>query len=468
MRVLSLAIAMLFAICVNGQQVKKSLTASNGTRIGFYEFRPANYGKVSKQPLIIFLHGVGERGNGGSDLPRVAKVGIAKLIAKGSNMTFSYKGKTESFVVLSPQLSTRYGNWQPFYVEELIAYARKNLDIDANRIFVTGLSLGGGGVWRFATNSSQNASRVAAILPICGTCAMANPGYIKQFDVKVWAFHARDDRRVGIGCTNSAIDRINSLNPKTKAKKTIFSSGGHTIWNRVYNPSNKFDGLNVYQWFLSIKPSASSSTPDAPTPTPAEPAPKPSSSATNEAPKAAVKDSYIVISEPASTTVLNGSPSSDKDGKIVRYEWSQIDGESAHISYTKMPRTNVSDLKEGIYKFQLEVTDNDGATAREFVTVKVLQNNNAAPRAVVSDNSIIVRYPESRALLNGSSSSDEDGRIVRYEWKKIEGPSVHISYTKMPKTNISRLVRGTYRFELTVTDNDGKTDKSYVTVKVIR
>ena len=104
MRVLTLAMAMLFAVCVNGQQVKKSIKASNGVQIGFYEFKPKNYSKVTNQPLIIFLHGVGERGNGTSELPRVARVGIAKMIEKGNPMTFTYKGRTESFVVLSPQL----------------------------------------------------------------------------------------------------------------------------------------------------------------------------------------------------------------------------------------------------------------------------------------------------------------------------------------------------------------------------
>src|SRR5688572_19581767 len=170
MRVLTLAMAMLFAVCVNGQQVKKSIKASNGGQIGFLEFKPKNYSKVTNQPLIIFLHGIGERGNGTSELPRVANVGIAKLIAKANPMTFTSNGKTESFVVLSPQLSKKYGTWQSFYVEEMIEYAKKYLDIDPNRIFVSGLSLGGGGVWKFTSASLKNAYQVAGIVPICGTC----------------------------------------------------------------------------------------------------------------------------------------------------------------------------------------------------------------------------------------------------------------------------------------------------------
>ena len=67
-------------------------------------------------------------------------------------------GKTESFVVMSPQLSKKYSAWQPFYTDEMIKYAKANLNIDPNRIFVTGLSMGGGGTWNFAS-SSQVESR---------------------------------------------------------------------------------------------------------------------------------------------------------------------------------------------------------------------------------------------------------------------------------------------------------------------
>jgi len=470
--------AMLFAVCVNGQQVKKSIKASNGVQIGFYEFKPKNYSKVTNQPLIIFLHGVGERGNGTSELPRVARVGIAKLIEKGNPMTFTYKGRTESFVVLSPQLSKRYGAWQPFYIEELIEYAKKNLDIDPDRIFVTGLSLGGGGVWKFASSSTKNASQVAGILPICGTCAMTNPAPIKQADVKVWAFHAMNDTRVGISCTIKAIERINGLQPKTKAKKTYFSSGGHSIWDRVYNPSNKFDGMNVYQWFLSLKKSSSSITSSESATSNPKPAPS-----GNAAPTAIVSDASITVKYPGDRdVVLNGSGSKDKDGKIVSYEWRRVSGPSAHISYTKMPKTNVSKLTPGTYKFQLTVTDNDGASGKAYVTVKVVKSStaaadkpkpaalpkNAAPIAEVTDATIVVKYPaQTLTYLNGSRSTDNDGKIVSYLWTQIDGRRAHISYSKMPKTPVSDLVPGVYKFQLTVTDNDGAINRTTVRVTVV-
>ncbi|HSB91662.1 MAG TPA: PKD domain-containing protein [Flavitalea sp.] len=479
MRLLTLAVAMLFAVCVNGQQVKKSIRASNGVQIGFYEFKPANYGKVSKQPLIIFLHGIGERGNGTSELQRVTHVGIPKLIAKGNPMTFTYKGKTESFLVLSPQLSKRYGTWQTFYVEELIEYAKKHLDIDPNRIFVTGLSLGGGGVWKFASSSNRNASQVAAILPICGTCAMSNPAAIKQADLKVWAFHAKDDRRVGVGCTIKSIERINNLHPKTQAKKTYFATGGHAIWDRVYNPTNKFDGMNVYQWFLSVRKSGSSNSNSSKDDRDES---KPVAKA-NVAPTAVVADASIIIKYPKDRDVqLNGAASRDKDGKIVSYQWAKVSGPSARIAYAKMAKTNVSNLNPGTYKFRLTVTDNDGAKDQAYVTVRVTRGStaaadkpkpaaptrNLAPIALVSDASIVVKYPkETLTYLNASRSADKDGKIVSYLWTQIDGKRARIANSRSVRTAVSDLEPGVYRFQLTVTDNDGATNSTIVRLTVV-
>ena len=163
-------VIVLFLTClaVKAQQVPRGLTASsNGVFIGFYEYTPTNYNAnpTTKYPLIIFLHGIGERGNGTSELPNVLGQGIPKYISQGSTMTFYWNGQWETFLVLSPQLSRNYGDWQNFYVDEMLNYAKANLRIDTNRIYLTGLSLGGGGVWRYASSSLANARKFAAIAP---------------------------------------------------------------------------------------------------------------------------------------------------------------------------------------------------------------------------------------------------------------------------------------------------------------
>jgi len=114
----------------------------------------------------------------------------------------------------------------------------------------------------------------------------------------------------------------------------------------------------------------------------------------------------------------------------------------------------------------LTVTDNEGSTDKTMVNVKVLKVNKA-PSALVSDANILVKYPN-YTTLDGSRSEDKDGRIERYLWTQVQGRPAHISYNRMPKTNISNLMPGTYKFELTVTDNLGESDKTYVIVKVVK
>ena len=124
---LTLCLQFLFIVAFS-QQVAKQIpnaTSPDG-RIGFLEFRPSDYGS-QLHPLIIFLHGIGERGNGTSQINTVAANGIPNQCANGATMRFTVAGQTSSFVVLSPQLSASYGYWPPYYLTEMINYAKANL-----------------------------------------------------------------------------------------------------------------------------------------------------------------------------------------------------------------------------------------------------------------------------------------------------------------------------------------------------
>src|SRR5688572_16671032 len=116
---------------VSAQQVAKSFTATDGTFLGFYEFKPSGYNESpsKKYPLIIFLHGIGERGNGTSELPYLTWQGIPNLISRGATMTFTNPNskQEESFLVLSPQLPKNKGAWENVYVDEMLKYAKANL-----------------------------------------------------------------------------------------------------------------------------------------------------------------------------------------------------------------------------------------------------------------------------------------------------------------------------------------------------
>ncbi|MEO8112395.1 MAG: hypothetical protein ABI594_20270, partial [Ginsengibacter sp.] len=117
----------------------------------YYEYLPQGYSTTGgqKYPLMIFVHGSGETGDGSpSQLSRVLRNGPPKLISQGIFPTsFTVKGQTFKFIVLSPQFTV----WpDDINIDDIINYAIKNYNVDTSRIYLTGLSMGGGVVWQYA------------------------------------------------------------------------------------------------------------------------------------------------------------------------------------------------------------------------------------------------------------------------------------------------------------------------------
>jgi predicted peptidase len=221
---------------------------------GFYKALPARYDSTTKKyPLLIFIHGLGELGNGTTDLKKALYNGVPKLINdKKFPPQFTVNGESFSFVVLSPQ----FKQWPTFTdVNALIDYAIANYRIDETRIYVSGLSMGGGVTWNTAFNIP---SRLAAVVPICGAADVTSFNSTQYSAVvtaklPVWAFHNNDDGRVNVSATNGIVDKINSLTPAIPAKKTIWPTGGHDAWTKATNPDTKEDGKNMYEWMLQFK-----------------------------------------------------------------------------------------------------------------------------------------------------------------------------------------------------------------------
>jgi hypothetical protein len=185
----------------------------------------------------------------------------------------------------------------------------------------------------------------------------------------------------------------------------------------------------------------------------------------NQAPTA-IAGSDVSITLPTSSVSLNGSSSFDTDGTINTYAWSKISGPSTFtISTPGSANTNVTGLVAGTYVFRLSVTDDDGATATDDVTVTV-NNANVAPTANAGSD-VLISLPTNSVSLSGSASADSDGTISTYAWAKVSGPSTFtISTPGSVNTNVTGLVAGTYVFRLTVTDNQGATATDDVTVTV--
>ncbi|MEO6489288.1 MAG: Ig-like domain-containing protein [Ferruginibacter sp.] len=174
-------------------------------------------------------------------------------------------------------------------------------------------------------------------------------------------------------------------------------------------------------------------------------------------------DQSIIL--PLSSVTLNGS-GTDPDGIIIAYLWTKISGPgSGSITAASNAVTTATSLVIGVYTFQLKVTDNNGASDLDTIKVTVMAPPNILPVANAGGD-IIITLPENTTVLNGNGF-DSDGTIIGYQWKNISGP---ISYTITNQnsaiTNVTGLVAGMYKFELTVTDNSGGTGKDTILVQV--
>jgi hypothetical protein len=448
MRLVAALLCISISIDVSAQLTAKGITAKNGEFIGFEEFRPSDYSSSpTAHPLIIFLHGIGEKGNGKSQLGDVYCCGLPKYVKSGIPMSFTWNGKTESFVVLIPQLNPKYSRWQSFYVNELINYAINNLRIDANRIFVTGLSLGGGGTWIYASESESNARRLAGIVPVVGPCQMSNGCNIARANLPVLAIHALDDKTASPTCTTNAIKEINNCGATVSPNLIMYPTGGHAVWvKRAFSVDHEYQNPNIYEWMLaqnkSLRP--------------------------NKKPRARAGGDQSVANGGAAT--LNGAESSDPDGKILRYIWRKISGPSGgSIDNALAATTRITSLLAGNYKYELKVVDDRAEWSLDTVLIKVGNGGpitNSAPVADAGDNQGI-SLPKSSVTLHGELSYDNDGTINKYLWSYVSGPSGYtIANKSEPKTEVSGLVKGKYQFRLTVTDNKGAADQDVVTVQV--
>jgi len=173
----------------------------------------------------------------------------------------------------------------------------------------------------------------------------------------------------------------------------------------------------------------------------------------------------LAITLPTNTVTLNGS-GKDTDGTVAIFFWKKISGPSSfNITNTASPKTDVSGILQGVYEFELQVSDNNGAVGRDTVRVTVNAAANIVPVANAGSNKTIT-LPVNTVSLAGSGT-DVDGTITNYLWTKISGPSAYnIGNSSSAVTTVSGLVQGAYQFELKVTDDRGATGKDTVEIMV--
>jgi predicted peptidase len=188
---------------------------------------PADYHKKRKAvyPLMIFLHGSGERGN---NLELVKKWGPPAIVDAGKDLPF---------IVVSPQCPENQW-WNIDDLDGWLTMILKKYRIDTDRVYLTGLSMGGFGTWEWAC---YHPDRFAAIAPVCGG---GNTHLVENIiKIPVWAFHGEIDPVVPVSGTRDMVHAVNQAGGK--ARMTIYPDTGHDSWIQAYNDEN------LYLWFLS-------------------------------------------------------------------------------------------------------------------------------------------------------------------------------------------------------------------------
>ncbi len=215
-------------------------TVTRDLACSYLLYLPADYGRDAQQrwPLILFLHGAGERGN---NLDLVKKHGLPKILQNRTDFPF---------IVVSPQCP-RGQWWNNQVLIGLLDEIMARYAVDPRRVYLTGLSMGGFGTWSLAI---EYPDRFAAIAPICGGGIPYQLDRIRH--VPVWAFHGARDNIVPLFESKRMVETLERMGGQ--AMLTVYPQAEHDSWTATYN------NPKLYEWFLEHRRPAPPATQQTP------------------------------------------------------------------------------------------------------------------------------------------------------------------------------------------------------------
>lgn len=207
------------------QGFEKEITKKVG--LDFLLYLPKQYGQEKKTyPLIMFLHGSGERGK---DLMKLKVHSLPKIVDTKDDFPF---------IVVSPQC--REGErWNSEVLNALLDEIILHLPVDTNRVYLTGLSMGGFGTWKLAGAYPE---RFAAIAPVCGGGTLEDIWRLKE--MPVWVFHGAKDDVVPPAESERMVEAL-KREGNTQVKFTLYPDANHNAWDVTYAKAE------LYEWFLA-------------------------------------------------------------------------------------------------------------------------------------------------------------------------------------------------------------------------
>lgn len=208
------------------RQAAKTFDKPVPVMLRYLLYLPKDYDQKESWPLVIFLHGAGERGD---DLEKVKIHGPPKLIEAGQDFPA---------IVVSPQCAQ--GQWwttQMLELSALIDDIEANYKVDKRRVYLTGLSMGGYGTWALAAYAPK---RFAALVPICGGGEPRRAMMLRS--TPIWAFHGAKDAVVPLAQSEEMVDALKRSSGNVKL--TVYPEAGHDSWTETY------DNPELWKWLF--------------------------------------------------------------------------------------------------------------------------------------------------------------------------------------------------------------------------
>jgi len=214
---------------VTGVQEEKHFEAQSPAtaKMGYLLFLPKDYDKSQDRwPLIMFLHGSGESG---TNLAKVKAHGPPKLVESKPDFPF---------ILVSPQSPGR--GWNNTTLMALLDDVMSKYRVDPQRVYLTGLSMGGYGTWSLAAAHHE---RFAAIVPVSGGGKITDAK--KLAALPIWVFHGAKDSTVPVRRSREMVEAIRAEGGHVNY--TEFPEAGHDCWTETY------DNPDLYKWLLAQK-----------------------------------------------------------------------------------------------------------------------------------------------------------------------------------------------------------------------
>lgn len=198
----------------------------DGEKRKYVVYVPHAYTPDQKWPLVVFLHGMGERGDDGL---LQTEVGIGPAIRK-------FPDRYQCLVVMPQCPDDTIWTAAEEHIEEAIEETMEDYDVDRDRVYLTGLSMGGFGTWHYG---ADNAEEFAALVPICGGGNVDDAEELA--DLPIWVFHGADDPVVSPEQSRTMFEAIKAEGGDIRY--TEFEDTGHNSWDKAYQHPDLMDWL---------------------------------------------------------------------------------------------------------------------------------------------------------------------------------------------------------------------------------